>query len=119
LSAQFVRKAYLPFGNPGTIFYYGLLDRGEILRIDYPQSLSEKASVYLVALDTCGFPMFWLTLSKTQFISDEIPRNGTYLVRIVYNKLDDYRAAIRNEEYCNFHRKEGKYRILSVRDNNG
>ena len=117
LSTQFVRKAYLPFGNPGTIFYYGLLEKGEILQIDYPQGLSEKASVYLVVMDTCGFPMFWLTLSKTRFISDEIPRNGTYLVRIVYYKLSDYYTAVRNEEYCNCHNKQGKFRILSIRDN--
>ena len=117
LPTKFVRKAYLPFGNPGTIFYYGLLERGEILQIDYPPSFFGKASVYLVILDTCSFPIFWLTLSQNRFISDEIPRDGSYLVRIIYYKLNDYYAAIRNEEYCNFHRKEGKYRKLRIRDN--
>ncbi|GBF34807.1 hypothetical protein DCCM_3927 [Desulfocucumis palustris] len=119
LPGKFVRKAYLPFGNAGTIFYYGLLDKGEVLQIDYPQSLSEKASVYLVVLDTCGFPVFWLMLAKTRFVSDEMPRNGTYLIRIIYNKFKDYHAAVRNIEYCNFHVKEGKYRILSIKDNVG
>lgn len=116
LPAKFVRKAYLPLGNPGTIFYYGLLDKGGILQINYPESLSGKANIYLVVLDTYGFPIFWRTLSKNQFISDEVPRNGTYLIRIIYKKLSDFNAAAQKEEFCNLHMKEGKFHILNLRD---
>lgn len=81
---KFVKKEYLPMGNPETKFYFGSIKKGEFLQVDLYRELFNEANIYITFLNLCSFPVFWETISQLGYSSERMPCNATYLIRIHY-----------------------------------
>ena len=83
---SFLKKHYLPYGNPGTEFSYGVVKKGKKLRIDFDVPFFDYASVYVMVLNRYGFPVFWESVTDTVYNSNIMNVDGTYLIRVIYYK---------------------------------
>ena len=79
---SFVRKEYLPVGNPETSFYYGRIRKGDILQVDFDEGLINTASIYITFYNLCSFPVFWEDIIRIGYQSKPIPCDGHYLIRV-------------------------------------
>ncbi len=83
LPAGFVRRLYLPYGNPQTEFFYDLVDQGETVRLSIDEADLQSASVHIVFFNRCGFPVSWQDITEAAFIGPSAVEAGSYLVRII------------------------------------
>jgi hypothetical protein len=87
LPEAFVRRAYLPVGNPETSFYYGYLQRGQCVEITSTQGIPEGSHLYLVTYNRASFPIAWCTVTSLPYCTSPAEETGSYLLR-----LHGYRA---------------------------
>lgn len=81
-SPSFVRREYLPVGNPETGFHYGHLQAGTRLNIELESGLLQTHDVYFTAYNRASFPILWYQLLESGHTSEPIRFNGTYLIRV-------------------------------------
>lgn len=86
VSASFVKKHFLPYGNPGTEFKYGLIGKNTPLVIHFDRNILSCSLVYIVFFNRCGFPVNWGDITEEHYISEPIAEECTYLIRII-NKI--------------------------------
>ncbi|GAX60234.1 hypothetical protein SCALIN_C07_0045 [Candidatus Scalindua japonica] len=83
-SASLVTSEFLPVGNPETLFEYGCLTKGNSLHVDFEADVLDRAYIYLAYYNTCSFPVFWIRIDQTGYLSQTVPCDGYYLIRVVY-----------------------------------
>lgn len=81
LPEAWVRREFLPVGNPETDFLFGPLERGESLRVELPEA--PPAAVYVAIYNSSSFPLFWQTVSAAGYTSPAMPGRGYYLIRLI------------------------------------
>lgn len=82
LPETFVRREFLPVGDPGTIFRYGAMRRGESLEIDAAPELLASCDVYLTTYTRSSFPVTSETIGDARQITEAAAADGFYLFRI-------------------------------------
>jgi hypothetical protein len=82
LPASFVRREYLPVGNPETIFNYGDLRRGQCLEITSDRGLPEGQRLYLTIYNRSSFPVFWTEVRSLPYRTLPVEEAGSYLWRL-------------------------------------
>jgi hypothetical protein len=82
LPAGFVERNYLPVGNPETEFFYGALNRGEILHLELDPAVSRSFGVYLTVYNRASFPILWHSVAESPHSTIAMTRKASYLVRI-------------------------------------
>ncbi len=82
LPASFVRQEYLPVGAPETHFFYDALEAGDRLTLHLAQPLVEHFDLYLTTYNRASFPLFWEGVESDGYISQPMPTDGFYLIRI-------------------------------------
>jgi hypothetical protein len=81
LPRSLVASLFLPVGNPGTVFLYGALRRGERLVVEASEETLRQADVYLTFYDRASFPVAWEAVSRTRHETVPVPAPRTYLLR--------------------------------------
>jgi Family of unknown function (DUF6208) len=82
LPASFVRREYLPVGNPETIFNYGDLRRGQCIEITSDRGIPEGQRLYLATYNRSSFPVFWTEVSSLPYRTSPVGDTGSYLCRL-------------------------------------
>ncbi len=89
LSASFVRKEFLPVGNPETHFLYGIARKGEHLAVDINPGLLDQVCVYITFDNKHSFPVFWEEITNEKYESQVVPCDGYYLIRVHQKENSD------------------------------
>jgi hypothetical protein len=82
LQASFVRREYLPVGNPETSFDYGDLRPGQCVEISSDGGIPEGQRLYLTIYNRASFPIFWTEVCALPYRSLPMEDTGTYLWRL-------------------------------------
>lgn len=83
LPERWVRRIYLPYGNPHTAFLFGPVAKGDVLHFDMGKGAEAHGSAHLVLFNRAGFPVFWCDVPDARYEAPIAPVAGSYLVRIV------------------------------------
>jgi Family of unknown function (DUF6208) len=82
LPASFVRREYLPVGNPETVFDYGALRRSQSLEISSSQGIPEGYRLYLTIYNRSSFPVSWSEVRALPHRTLPVATKGSYLWRL-------------------------------------
>jgi hypothetical protein len=82
LPDAFVQREFLPAGDPGTIFRYGIIRAGECLEVESRTELLANYDLYLTVYNRSSFPAAWETIRETQCRTQPAAADGYYLFRI-------------------------------------
>jgi Family of unknown function (DUF6208) len=82
LPQALVRREYLPVGDPGTIFRYGLIRKGEWLRFSSADELIDNYDLYLTTYNRSSFPISSAVIRDTTHRTAAATADGFYLLRI-------------------------------------
>jgi hypothetical protein len=82
LPASFVRREFLPVGNPETAFYYGDLRRGQCLEITSSRGIPAGHRLYLTIYNRSSFPVSWSEVCSLPYRTLPVETNGSYLCRL-------------------------------------
>lgn len=81
LSETWVRREYLPVGAPDTRFFYGGLNRGQVMDINLAPQVFQQFDFYLSLYDWSSFPMAWQRIDHLS-TRQPVPQNGSYAFRV-------------------------------------
>jgi len=82
LPESFVRREFLPVGDPGTIFRYGLIRAGDCLGVESRAELLANYDVYLTVYNRSSFPVASEAIREPLKTTDPAAGDGFYLFRI-------------------------------------
>ena len=82
LPEGFVRREYLPVGNPETAFHYGYLQRGQCIEITSSQGIPSGYRLYLTIYNHASFPVAWSTVESLPHRTTPAENTGSYLLRL-------------------------------------
>lgn len=82
LPESLVRDAFLPVGNPGTQFFYGVAKQNQIIQLTLNESFFALACIYITYYNRCSFPVFWQEITELNYQSRSLDCDGFYLIRI-------------------------------------
>src|SRR5262245_27831937 len=94
LPDAFVRREFLPAGDPGTIFRYGFIRARECLEVEARRELLSNYDLYLTVYNRSSFPVAWETIRDTPHQTQPAAADGFYLFRIRRRKasiVEEYR----------------------------
>lgn len=83
LPNKFVVKQFLPLGDPGMKFEYGVLRKGLRLNIEMQKNILDNYNVYVTIYDRASFPMQWCQINEQSFTTAVADDTGYYLVRFL------------------------------------
>jgi len=75
-------EAYLPAGNPETLFVFGPVSRGSTVTIG-AETISPTAQCYLTVYNTASFPVASQTVRSGERMTHACAESGSFLIRIV------------------------------------
>lgn len=82
LPKSFVKREFLPVGDPALVYYYGLLLQQERLKISFNPILFKNYEVYLTLYDRASFVMTFYQIQETNFMTEIVKQDSFYLFRI-------------------------------------
>jgi len=82
LPQSFVRREFLPVGDPGTTFRYGAIRAGEHLEIEGRPELLEHYDVYVTLYNRSSFPVASETIRDMSVSMAPVSGDGFYLFRL-------------------------------------
>ena len=82
LPTSFVRREYLPVGNPETVFDYGDLRLGQCLEISSSQGIPAGHRLYLTIYNRSSFPVSWSEVRTLPHRTSPFATKGSYLWRL-------------------------------------
>jgi hypothetical protein len=83
LSGAWVHRELLPVGNVETEFHYGVVRRGQRLRVRVDPGVFVAHRVYCAIYDQASLPIHWFEITEAEQTGPPSQRNGVYLVRVV------------------------------------
>lgn len=81
-SPPFVRREFLPVGDPDTTFRYGIIKKGHRLTVSLSPSLFSGYRVFLTAYNRASLPFLSVEVKNELWLSECLPFDGFYLFRI-------------------------------------
>ena len=88
LPEAFVRRAFLPVGNPDTTFRFGVVERGERLQIEVPAALLRTHRVLFTSYNRASFPVDWFRVDQAVVETAAMPCRGFWLIRVQAERPD-------------------------------
>lgn len=92
---EWLRRHFLPVGNPETEWHYGHLKPGERLRLELGQHDAERVITFVCFYNWASFPVFWLRVRDQEWVSPTFETRLGYAIRRVPKFV-----AAREEAYC-------------------
>ncbi len=81
LPAGFVRREYLPVGNPESSFFYGPLESGQRLSVASVLPLLPDYRLDFTVYNRASFPVFWCSVDGSAAECDAVKGGAHYLIR--------------------------------------
>jgi Family of unknown function (DUF6208) len=78
----FVRREYLPVGNPETAFLFGYLRRGQCVEITSSHGIPKGHRLYLTLYNRSSFPVVWSDVQSLPYRTPPAEATGSYLLRL-------------------------------------
>ncbi len=94
LPRRLVERIVLPVGNPGTAFHYGVIGKGERLRIEMDEEVKRGADVYLTIYNRASFPVKWEGVTQGIHESERMTAGCMYLIRVLPRTTGLVRAIV-------------------------
>ena len=82
LPTRFVECEYLPVGNPGTRFLYGIVAKGQRLQLEVTPEILRTHDVFLTIYSRASLPLTWCRVSGRDYLTEPCVRTGHYLIRV-------------------------------------
>ena len=82
-SIDWIRKEFLPVGNPETAFLYGYVRKGSSVKIHCQHGCLEKLLVFLTLFNEASFPEMWTQIQQENVSLERTKNPGAYVIRIV------------------------------------
>jgi len=82
LPKSFVRREYLPVGNPETAFLYGHVRRGQCVEITSSDGIPKGHRLYLTLYNRSSFPVTWSEVRSLPHRTLPAEVSGSYLLRL-------------------------------------
>jgi Family of unknown function (DUF6208) len=82
LPESWVRREYLPVGNPKTAFLYGHLRRGQSIAITSSNGIPQGHRLYLTLYNRSSFPVLWCEVTSLPYRTPSAEAAGSYLLRL-------------------------------------
>ncbi len=82
LPESFVKKEFLPVGDPALFYYYGLLRKQESLKVSFNPVLFNNYEVYITLYDRASFATSFYQIQETNHVTKPLEHDGFYLFRI-------------------------------------
>jgi len=82
LPESFVRKEYLPVGDPTLNYFYGAIRKGESIKVDLNSLLLNSYEIYLSLYDRASFVLCFYQINEHNHITEPVEDDGFYLFRI-------------------------------------
>jgi hypothetical protein len=82
LPEAFVRREFLPVGDPATVFRFGHLWAGERVAIETAPELLAAYRLYLTLYDRSSFPVASLIVDRSPWQAPAAAQDGYYLLRL-------------------------------------
>ena len=82
LPESYVRREYLPVGNPETTFLYDYLRRGQCLEITSNHGIPKGHRLYLTIYNRSSFPVLWSEVKSLPYRTHPAEAAGSYLLRL-------------------------------------
>jgi hypothetical protein len=82
VSPAFLRREFLPVGNPNTQFLYGYFQPGQQIHVEISPNIFARSYTYLTVYERGSFPVKWWDFDLPKLTTDVQPRAGFYLVRL-------------------------------------
>ncbi len=86
LPESFVKSEFLPVGAPDTQFFYDFISKQQSLQITVKPEILSQVDIYLTIYDRSSLPLSWAKIESEQYLSQPMPNNGYYLVRVRQDK---------------------------------
>ena len=86
-SPSFVRREFLPVGDPDTLFCYGIIQKRHCLQVSLNAELFAGYRVFLTVYNRASLPFLSIELNSEHWQSGSLPFDGFYLFRIRPLKL--------------------------------
>jgi hypothetical protein len=80
---EWLRRHFLPVGNPETEWHYGHLQPGERLRLELGQHDAERVITFVCFYNWASFPVFWLRVRDQEWVSPRFESKLGYAIRRV------------------------------------
>jgi hypothetical protein len=87
--AAFLRRQFLPVGNPDTEWNYGHLAVGERLRVHSNRAHQKAFNTYVCFYNWASFPVEWLTIETLEWCGDAFDQAVGYAIRRVRKEKPD------------------------------
>ncbi|NEO57614.1 MAG: hypothetical protein F6K54_33825 [Okeania sp. SIO3B5] len=84
LPKEWVRKEYLPIGDPNNEFLYGFVYKGCSLSLELNSLLLANYDVYLTTYSRSSLPITFCQINAEKYMSKVIETDGFYLLRLRY-----------------------------------
>jgi hypothetical protein len=72
---------FVPVGNPATAFAFGVIRRGQCLKVTRSGSYGDGQLVFVAIYDRCSLPIFWAAMTELVFCSPVMDASGYFLLR--------------------------------------
>ncbi|MEM9923108.1 MAG: DUF6208 family protein [Cyanobacteria bacterium P01_D01_bin.50] len=82
LPKSFVKKEFLPVGDPSLTYYYGVIRKGECINVDVNPLLFNSYDVYMTVYDRCSFAVFFHQIKTENYTSKAMEEDCFYLFRV-------------------------------------
>lgn len=82
LPKAWVRKEYLPVGDPNNEFIYGVVDQAYFLSLKLNSLLLDNYDVYLTIYNRSSLPIIFFQIKAEKYTTPAIKTDGFYLVRL-------------------------------------
>lgn len=79
---SFVKREFLPVGDPDTTFRYGIIKKGRCLKVILSPSLFSGHRVFLTVYNRASLPFLSIEVKEKIWFSESLPFDGFYLFRI-------------------------------------
>lgn len=82
LPEAFVKKEFLPVGDPSLTYYYGFFREKEVMTVTLNPTLFENYNVYITLYDRASFVISFHQIHETEHMVGPMEMDGFYLFRI-------------------------------------
>ncbi|WP_019509580.1 DUF6208 family protein [Pleurocapsa sp. PCC 7319] len=82
LPESLIKKEFLPVGDPALVYYYGLLEKQESLKLTLNPIIFQNYEVYITMYDRASFASSFYQIKETNHVTNPLETAGFYLLRI-------------------------------------
>ncbi|MBE9049172.1 hypothetical protein IQ243_01890 [Nostocales cyanobacterium LEGE 11386] len=89
LPESFLKKEFLPVGDPAINYFYGHIKKGQSIHVELDSLIFNSYEVYLTMYNRASFPEFFYQIKEEKHITKTSEFDGFYLFRIRQKSMSE------------------------------